>query len=129
MILLSFLLLFGDIPLCYQRMETQFFNPNVVSQALSLYRYDQSMWNLATRDLTETSRTIPDEVQQRARKMRPNPLKRPFNADATQALIEQLLYERFVLVMAKYSITDPTDLKGMFHYIQQKFPPCTPRLQ
>ncbi|MFQ5730049.1 MAG: hypothetical protein ACE5GN_06785 [Waddliaceae bacterium] len=67
-----------------------------------MFKTPQSQWILIRQDLKKESRYVPRLMKERARKMRPNPLENPFQAEGVLQLFRQISWEIFVKVMEKY---------------------------
>jgi len=116
-----FLSAFEDIPPCYRDMQTTFFKPELVSQAISTrvgYYQQQNTWILITQELTRRSQNIPQIVKFKADQFRPSPLEFPFNAQLASQILFDTQYELFSSVLKSYGINDDTDITAMFNFIR-----------
>ena len=113
---------------CYRELESNFFDENIVSAALSLHKVYQSQWTLINRDLRNRSRNIKQTVKQRARKLERNPFNRPFQLEVATQLLIQAEFEIFSDVMFNYDVRSPGKINDMFLYIRenrlQQMPEC-----
>lgn len=117
----SHLTAFDDTPSCYKLLETNFFEPKLVSQALSLqagYQQYQSTWPLINDELRRRSLNVSSIIKNKANRMNPSPLEYPFQYEAAANLLWTTLYEIFSSVVQKYGINDQGDISTMFNYLR-----------
>lgn len=111
---------FIDTPECYNRIPAQFFERNVVSQALSLHYVTQSQWEVIITNLQRGARKIPQIIKEKANRLQRNPLEYPFQAEVATAMLKQELYDVFSKALYQSYVTNTEDIKGMFNYIERK---------
>jgi len=110
---------YDDQPVCYRDLQLYFFKPELVGQALSAHNVYQSQWFLVNQQLEERSKDVPRRVKERAERYGiHNPLQNPFNAPVAAKILWEVLYEIFREVMNLHNITNASDTREMFEYIQ-----------
>lgn len=122
---------YDDTPNCFKELETNFFQPDVVIQALSInqgYVDYQNRWVPINNELKRRSQDVPSMVKRKADQMTPSPLEYPFQPEAASQLLWEALYEVFNSVMHDYAIYDQALIRNMFNYIraqqEQKLTSC-----
>lgn len=115
---------FNDEPACYKELMTDFFNPAIVSQTLSLYFTSQSSWQMIVYELQKQSReNAATIITYKAQRMRPNPLEYPFNQKVAAKLLFETLFDIFTQAFKGYNIFqqfNDIDYKNMFNEIKRK---------
>lgn len=119
---LSYLPAYDASPPCFRELETNFFKQILLYQALSLHHVYQSQWSPIYQDLVKRSADIPRTVRDKASRMHRNPLQDPFQKDVAVDILRQTLYDAFVEVLKIHNITNESDIKDMFNYIQERQP-------
>lgn len=110
---------YADFKTCYRQIEQNFFNPILVSQALSLhFTFPQSSWNEVNRKLQQNASQVPRLVRERAVRMSPNPFNVPFNYHEAAELLRQALLEVLANTMAEFQVTNPSQIKAIFDYLR-----------
>ena len=110
----------GGKPACLKELQQNFFDEKLVRQTLALYRMPQGMWKNIIEDLKRNQKAVEKIMQTKAIKMRPNPLRPPFNPEQTEALLKETLYEVFYKTIDFYKITDSDTIRAMFNHIIQQ---------
>lgn len=110
---------------CFQELQTSFFRPDLVMEALSLHAVVQNQWMLINQKLKEKSQGVPSLLKERARQMElngeRNPLLYPFQPAGADKLLNQILMEIFISVLNESNVTNPPfNIKAMFDYIRNK---------
>jgi hypothetical protein len=110
---------------CFQELQTDFFRPDLVMEALSIHTVVQSQWLLITQSLKAKSKDIPSLLREKARRMElngeRNPLLYPFQPVNADKLLNEVLMEIFVDVLKDSNVTQPPfNIKEMFAYIRNK---------
>ncbi len=118
----SSLVAYDASPPCFRILESNYFEPGALYQALSLHHVIQSQWNLIYQDLAKRSRDIPKIVKDKASRLSPNPLQDPYNKDVAVQILHDALYSLFVDVLRIHNITNESDIKNMFDYILSRKP-------
>jgi len=112
------------MPSCYNQLQTTFFSENLVAEALSLYRVNQTLWRPIFNDLQRASYRIPSLLQAQARAMNPNPLRPTFIPDKAFELLQSELLAVYSSVILSYRSLQPTinstTATGGFGYIWDK---------
>lgn len=103
---------------CYKDIEKNFFNENLVNQALALHNISQSNWSLINQSLRENSKDISRVVRQRAAKMNPNPFDSPFRPLIAAKLLNQVQFEIFSSTLAAFGVANSEQVKEMFLFIR-----------
>lgn len=110
----------ADAPPCYKNIESNFFRPELVSEALSLHSVPQSNWALINTELQHELKRVPMMVKERANKMQPNPFGTPFQPQAAVEVLRQVLFEVFSSTLTTFNITNQQKIEEMFQYIRQR---------
>jgi hypothetical protein len=121
----NFLQAFDASPNCYKDLELNFFQPALVSQALSMHHVDQSSWTPIVQILKEASKKVPATIKTKARNFKPNPFEPVFIPEVAMQLLEETLFEVFYGVMISYNPyqqirINGDDIRDMFSYILNK---------
>ncbi len=116
---------FDASPRCFKDLEINFFQPSIVSQALSLHHVDQSIWTPITQFLHEASKKVPDIIKKKAERMSPNPLTPKFIPEVAYQLLNETLFQIFSDVLITYNSyqdlkINGDDMRSMFEYIKDK---------
>jgi len=109
-------------PPCYRQLQVDFFNQDLVIQALSLFKVQQPAWRLIAQDLSLASRNVPAIVQYRARFKNPNPLDPVFDPNGAIQVLQDSLYEVCNSVMKRYTylpynMINQNTINGVFRYV------------
>lgn len=110
-------------PRCFYNLEMTFFDREIVMESMNAFTLSgiyQSQWSLVYVDLMRERTTIPELVKERARKMKPNPLDYPFQAEQAEEILLKALYEVFSKVIRKHSTANDEVIQGMFKYIVER---------
>ena len=110
---------------CFSELQTDFFRPDLVMEALSIHTVVQNQWMLITQKLKDRSKDIPNLLRDRARRMElngeRNPLLYPFQAANADKLLNEVLMDVFVNVLKESNVTQPPfNIHEMFNYIRNK---------
>ncbi|MBA3604231.1 MAG: hypothetical protein H0W50_11500 [Parachlamydiaceae bacterium] len=111
------------LPICYRQIQTSFFNPQLVIQALGVYKIEQSLWRFIVNDLQNAVGQVPSLVQAEAQSLNPNPLASPFNRDQAFKILQRSLYKIYYGVVVKYqfrvgnSLINNSSIQGSFNHI------------
>lgn len=111
--------IFAEESACYLNIERNFFNENVVNQALASRNISQSNWVLINQALRANSTEIPKIVRERAKKLNPNPFDTPFRPIIAAQILKQVQFEVFAATLATFKINNPSDIEAMFRYIRK----------
>ena len=118
--ILGFLTVLAEEKACVRDIETYFFNPIYVSQALSLHDVSQSAWSQVNLKLRERNSEIPKLVMDKVSKMDPNPLRTPFDPREAAKVLEEALFEMLASVLTEFNIENPLRGGEMFNYIREQ---------
>lgn len=110
---------------CFKELQTEFFRPDLVMQALSLQGVYENQWTLIAQKLKDRSRDVPKLLQEKATRLeltgQRNPLLNPFQPAATDQLLNEILMDIFTNVLKESNVTDPPfNIRAMFGYIRSK---------
>lgn len=111
--------IFAEESACYLNIERNFFDENVVNQALASRNISQSNWTLINQSLKSNSKDIPGIVRERAKKLNPNPFDTPFRPIIAAEILSQVQFEVFAATLAIFKINSPSDVQEMFLYIRK----------
>jgi hypothetical protein len=120
LVILPLAVLQGEEKACIREIESTFFNPFFVSQALSLHDVSQSTWSQVNLELQKKIPSLHPLVLEKAAKMQPNPLKTPFQPHEAAQVVEEALYEVFASVLAEFNIQNAYEIREMFNYIREQ---------
>lgn len=110
-------------PICYRQIQTSFFNPQLVIQALGVYNIEQNLWRFIVSDLQLAVVQVPSLVQAEAQSINPNPLGRPFDKEKAYKILQRALYKVYYSVVIKYqfrvgnSLINNSSIQGSFNHI------------
>lgn len=104
---------------CYKDTESNYFNEDLVNQALASHNIPQSNWSLINQKLKANNKKIPNIVRQRGKEMKPNPFDIPFRPLLAAKLLNQVQFEIFSSTLSEFGINRSNDVKEMFVYIRQ----------
>lgn len=107
----------GGKPACLKELQQNFFDEKLVRQTLALYRIPQGLWKNIIDDLKRNEKSVEKTMQTQALKMRPDPLRPPFNPEQTEILLKKNLHYIFYKTVAFYKITDSDTIDAMFDHI------------
>lgn len=110
----------AEEPNCIKELARDFFNPDYVSQALSMHDVSQSAWTEVNRVLRANSSTIMTRIRARAAHFSPNPFDTPFQPHEASLVVNGVLYDVFAETLAQFNITDPIAVKEMYYYIHEQ---------
>lgn len=116
---------YNDQPRCLQDLEVNFFNPQIVSEALSLYSVDMNIWPLVNQELKRRSLGVPSIMKQRSDRMSPSPLEYPFQPLIVGEMLRQILLDIFTSVISDFRlssgiVTSDDSIREMFGYIRRQ---------
>lgn len=105
---------------CLKDLELNFFSPDLVNQALSLYGIRQELWAPVSNRLIGKSREIPHLMKIKTAYMVPNPIEYPMNKAAAAKLLKEALHQVFTENMIFYEINQQPTSDFIFDYIFSK---------
>lgn len=109
-----------DPLVCLQNLETNFFQPALVQQGLSLYEIPQGVWSPIIQDLQGGSIGIPNRMKRKTAMMVHNPLAYPLQRGEAAKILKATLYEVFMETMARYAVNEQPTADLVFDYIFSK---------
>ena len=110
-------------PICYRQIQTTFFNPQIVIQALGVYNIEQNLWRFIISDLQSAVAQMPGLVEAEAQSLNPNPLAYPFNREKAFNILKKSLFQVYYGVLIKYqfrvgnSLINTSTIQGSFNHI------------
>ena len=111
----------AETPRCYAKLESSFFNPYYLTQALSLNRnIFQSSWSTINQTVQIKAQRVPQMVRDRAERMNPNPFGNPYHPKEAGELLEQVLINVLAESLALFGITNPHDVKVVFDFVLEQ---------
>ena len=102
---------------CVMSLETNFFDPAIVSQALSNYLIPQGVWSPITQRLQDKSQNVPERMKQATANMVRNPIEYPMDKPATAKILKQVLFQVFLETLREYQVNERPTADYMFEYI------------
>ena len=102
---------------CVQQLETNFFQPYVVNEALSSYQIPQALWVPITQGLITNSLTVPNRMKKVTANMVPNPIEYPLQKEATAVILKEVLFDVFMETMRQYQVNERPTADFIFDYI------------
>ncbi len=113
---------------CSREFLIAYFPPSLVEGALKKANIPQDKWANITKALTASEKDIITQVEEKASKITPNPLKDPQQRQVAVKIFRDTLYTIFSDVLKKNDITDDKQIQSMLDDIQQekarKFTDC-----
>ena len=110
-------------PECFNKLEIEFFAPDLTLQAFSLHRVPQSSWGIIYSQLMREASTVPRLLRESAQNQRVNPLQNPFDADKSWEILQEVLAEVFSRVLRNHNTFNQYndyDIQEMFEYIKNQ---------
>lgn len=105
---------------CSQEILLSYF-PNVfVSDTLSRFNVPKDQWDVIKKELAARDKDIIKQVETKASKLTPNPLKDPQQRQAAVKLFRDTLLENFSAVLKAHGVTDDKQIQSMLDDIQQQ---------
>lgn len=113
---------------CSREFLIAYFPPSLVEGALKKANIPQDKWAPITKALTASEKDIITQVEDKASKITPNPLKDPQQRQVAVKIFRDTLLSIFSDVLKKNGITDDKQIQQMLDDIQQekarKFTDC-----
>ncbi|MEX1012271.1 MAG: hypothetical protein WD595_05270 [Waddliaceae bacterium] len=117
LLIASHLFSVDDSPACFRRLQQDFFNEKIVTEALSLSSVPQNTWNMIILNLNKKKRELPTMISARARAMSRNPLSRPFDHEAAFTLLHQEAKRIYTDALLQNGVTNMSVIEQTFDYI------------
>lgn len=105
---------------CFKYLQVNFFQENIVSQALSLYNIPQGLWAPISQTLKTKSYQVPERMRKITARMVPNPIEYPMQLGPTAELLKEVLKDVFYETMTKYQVNERPTADFIFDYIFTK---------
>lgn len=115
---------FNDESPCFKDLQTHFFRPDLVMEALSLHEVYQSQWQPIVQKLQDSSKDVPQLLKLKAENLelsgQRNPLLSPFDPEGADKLLNEILMQVFTNVLRESNVLLESDIKDMYVYIRNK---------
>ena len=112
---------------CSKELMT-YFPEALMNETFQKFNVTQDKWANINKELNERDNNIIKEVEAKAAKMKPNPLKDPQHRQAALTLFKDTLYDVFSETLHKNGITDDKQIQAMLDELQRqkakKFAAC-----
>lgn len=110
------------IPHCYQDLQRNFFKPEYVAQALSLQQMviGQSSWSGINTAIQQQAGRISNLVDQRAKKMSPNPFAIPYRPEDAGEVFKSVVIDIIRDALAQFNFTSQAMIMQIFEFLKQK---------
>jgi hypothetical protein len=104
-------------PPCYVDLERNFFDAGAVTQAMSMQMVSQGAWQPTVTELMQAQRELESIVNQKARRMNPNPFDPVFIPNVAKQLLLSSAWDMFYRVVYYQGFTKPDGIRTMFDYV------------
>jgi len=105
---------------CSQEILLSYFPSVFVGETLSKFNVPKDQWEAIKKELSARDREVIKQVEAKAAKMNPNPLKDPEQRQAAVKLFRESLYENFSAVLKSHGVQDEKQIQNMLDDIQQQ---------
>ncbi len=105
---------------CSQEILLSYFPGVFVSETLKKFNVPQDQWDAIKKELLARDKEIIKQVEAKASKMNPNPLKDPEQRQAAVKLFRETLFDNFGAVAKAHGIKDDKQIQAMLDDIQQQ---------
>lgn len=105
---------------CSREFLIAYFPPNLVEDALKKANVPQDKWAAITKALSASEKDIITQVEDKASKITPNPLKDPQQRQVAVKIFKETLLNIFTAVLKKNGISDDKQISDMLDGIQQE---------
>lgn len=113
---------------CSKEFLIAYFPSSLVQDALNKFHVPKEKWDPIIKSLAESEKSIITQVEEKASKITPNPLKDPQQRQVAVKIFRETLTDVFSGVLKKNGITDDKQIHAMLDEIQQqkakKFAEC-----
>lgn len=121
------LIAFDDQPSCFVDLQSNFFRPDLVMEALSyhsVHEIYQSQWTIVAQKLRDRSRDVPRLMRERSdflelNQLR-NPLQYPFDPVGADKLLRPILLEILSNVLKESNLYNVSAIQDIFAYIYNR---------
>lgn len=111
-------------------MQKNFFSYQTVGKALSMNRIGQAQWNKIIITLQSKQNEAEKIIQEKAKKIYPNPLEYPFQPDVAKNILLETMYYIFEKTLVEHGYFDINAIRIMFDYIvteDSRIDSCLPK--
>jgi hypothetical protein len=105
---------------CFNDLQINFYQENIVHQALSLYNIPQGLWSPISFTLKTTSFQIPERMRKITARMVPNPIEFPMQRAAASEILKKVLKDVLYETLTKYQVNERPRADFIFDYIFTK---------
>jgi len=105
---------------CSKELLIAYFPEPFVKETLKKFNVPQSSWDSIVKDLTGKEADIIKTVEEKAEKMKENPLKDPKHRQEAVKIFRDTLLQTFSDVMKKNGVNDDKQIQSMLDDIQQQ---------
>lgn len=105
---------------CSQEILLSYFPGVFVSETLTKFNIPKDQWDKIKQELLGRDKEIIKQVEAKASKMNPNPLKDPEQRQAAIKLFRETLFDNFSSVMKAHGVKDDKQIQAMLDDIQQQ---------
>lgn len=107
---------------CSKELLLAYFPENFVSETLKKFNVPQDQWAAITKELAAKDKDVVKDVEEKAAKMTPNPLKdrSPEQRQAAVKIFREALFNIFSSVLKAHGVTDEKQIQAMLTDIQQQ---------
>lgn len=107
---------------CAKELLLAYFPENFVKETLKKFNVPQDQWDGIAKDLAAKDKDVVKEVEDKAAKLSPNPLKdrSPEQRQAAVKIFREALFDIFSGVMKAHGVTDEKQVQAMLADIQQQ---------
>lgn len=105
---------------CSQEILLSYFPGVFVAETLAKFNIPKDQWDKIKQELLARDKEIIKQVEAKAGKMNPNPLKDPEQRQAAIKLFRETLFENFAAVMNSHGVKDDKQIQSMLDDIQQQ---------
>ncbi|MBA3957487.1 MAG: hypothetical protein H0X51_03710 [Parachlamydiaceae bacterium] len=109
-----------EVDECSQEILLAHFPEPFVKETLANFSVPKDKWDTIVKALAARDKEIIKQVEEKASKMNPNPLRDPQQRQAASKIFHETRYESFASVMKANGISDDKQIKGMLDDIQQQ---------
>ena len=105
---------------CSKDILLAYFPEVFVKRTLDDYKVPNDQWDAIASELTAKDRDIIKQVEAKAEKMNPNPLKDPQQRQAAVKIFRDTLLENFSTILKAHGVNDDKQIQAMLDDIQQQ---------
>lgn len=105
---------------CSQEILLSYFPGVFVAETLNRFNIPKDQVDAIKRELLARDKEIIKQVEAKASKMSPNPLKDPEQRQVAVKLFRETLFENFSVVMKAHGVKDDKQIQAMLDDIQQQ---------